>query len=168
MRGADGVVGWEGEVGVGEYLADYNTKGQGTHTLAAGEASEKTIILRFDEDQESWVSATELPIIFKVHCQPERPDGEDVAAALEGFKVWVECENDEAGHTYQRKDYTVAADDTGARYEIGEVTGDAENGYGCTVTIKPDVYVQRFGEMNGNTAHELTADSPRCFEIELV
>lgn len=168
VRGADGVLTCEVEVAVGEYLADYNTKGQGTHTLAAGEASEKTIILRFDEDQESWVSATELPIIFKVHCQPERPDGEDVAAALEGFKVWVECENDEAGHTYQRKDYTVAADDTGARYEIGEVTGDAENGYGCTVTIKPDVYVQRFGEMNGNTAHELTADSPRSFEIELV
>lgn len=168
VRGADGVLTCEVEVAVGEYLAEYNTKGQGTHILAAGEASEKTITLRFDEERESWVSATELPIIFNVHCQPEKPDGEDVAAALEGFKVWVECENDEAGHTYQRKDYTVAADDTGARYEIGEVTGDAENGYGCTVTIKPDVYVQRFGEMNGNTAHELTADSPRSFEIELV
>lgn len=99
---------------------------------------------------------------------PPKPDGEDVAAALEGFKVWVECENDEAGHTYQRKDYTVVADDTGARYEIGEVTGDAENGYGCTVTIKPDVYVQRFGEMNGNTAHTLTAGSPEGYDIELV
>lgn len=168
VRGADGVLTCEVEVAVEAYLADYNTKGQGTHTLAAGEASEKTITLRFDEDQESWVSATGLPIIFNVHCQPEKPDGEDVAAALEGFKVWVECENDEAGHTYQRKDYTVNADDTGERYDIGEVTGDADNGYGCTVTIRPDVYVQRFGEMNGNTAHTLTADSPQSFEIELV
>ena len=73
---------------------------------------------------------------------PEKPDGDALKDILSGEFVKVDCINDELPEAHDDKTYGLL--DGG--YEIGEVTGSEDVGYTCTVTLKPEVYLNRYNQ----------------------
>ena len=81
---------------------------------------------------------------------PDKPTapGEDSLSGLIG-NITVNCTNGKAAHEPKTKGYALIP----GSYTPGEVEGDAENGYTCTVTINSQKYVYAFdGETNA--AHD--------------
>ena len=82
--------------------------------------------------------------------KPDKPTapGEDSLSGLIG-NITVNCTNGKAAHEPKTKGYALIP----GSYTPGEVEGDAENGYTCTVTINSQKYVYAFdGETNA--AHD--------------
>lgn len=81
---------------------------------------------------------------------PDKPTapGEDSLSGLIG-NITVNCTNDKAAHELKTKGYALIS----GSYTTGEVEGDAENGYTCTVTINSQKYVEQF-DTNTRTVHD--------------
>lgn len=81
---------------------------------------------------------------------PDKPTapGEGDLSGLIG-NITVNCTNEAAAHELKTKGYALIS----GSYTTGEVEGDAENGYTCTVTINSQKYVEQFDTDTG-AAHD--------------
>ena len=81
---------------------------------------------------------------------PDKPTapGEGDLSGLIG-QITVNCTNEAAAHELKTKGYALIS----GSYTTGEVEGDAENGYTCTVTINSQKYVEQF-DTNTRTVHD--------------
>lgn len=92
--------------------------------------------------------------------QPEAPDETTVEELLNEGAVKVDCINTEVSHAdgiYGLMD----------GYTIGEVYGDAENGYKVDITIAPDPYVDQYNTDRG-VSHTLSPDTQGEETITLI
>ena len=79
--------------------------------------------------------------------KPTAPGEGDLSGLIDN--ITVNCTNEAATHVPNSKSYALIA----GSYNTGEVEGDAENGYTCTVTINSQKYVEQFDTDTG-AAHD--------------
>lgn len=129
-----------------EYINDY-VSANGEHTRSNDDV--KVIDLQWVVvDGKSQWKAVE-PVTYEVQCEtdpgttiPEQPDKPTVEKLLINNAVTIDCINDEVTHddkTYELLD----------GYTIGEVTGNATQGYIVDITVTPDAYVTQYNEDTG-------------------
>ncbi len=135
-------------VNPGEYVKAYNTDiNNVTHTLApAGQTG--TIKLSWNGRDKKWELANpgDVPVEFTVKCEnqtpekptPPEPENTPAIPGLTEKVVKVECVTDGSGHGV--KTYELIA----GSYDVGDVEGDATNGYTCDITVNPDKYVEAY------------------------
>ena len=123
------------------------------HDLIIGEATEKTVELKWDG--EKWVAKTELPITFHVECPPEKPTYDDLKEL--GIDAKVHCATTTA-HT----DATYAL--IGGTYEISD---PARKGtvYTCTLTVKAKDYVAKYNAEENVGPHTLDDRDSKTIEL---
>ena len=143
------------EVLPGGYVDSYNALYYSGHTLVGPE--NYTITLNWDTANNKWsYTENKLPITFTVKCdtvEPTKPDkpGEGVILDLIN-KINVQCiANTDPKHP--EKGY----DPIEGSYDVGEVSGDKENGYTCEITVKPEKYVEKYNADVTGTNHTLAA-----------
>ena len=147
------------------YVDQYNTDRGVSHTLSPDTQGEETITL-IHVDGAWAVGEGETPVVYEVICetpqpqQPEAPDETTVEELLNEGAVKVDCINTEVSHAdgiYGLMD----------GYTIGEVYGDAENGYKVDITIAPDPYVDQYNTDRG-VSHTLSPDTQGEETITLI
>ena len=122
------------------------------HELADGESESKTITATWDGVKWNFDATS---VTFDVKCTtqegPPAPTAEQVASLL---KVKVSCANLSAAH---QKDVPafVYQPLLPSSFVIGEVTGSAESGYACRITVRAAQYVQDFNTRS-NAMHAPT------------
>ena len=99
--------------------------------------------------QTNWY---EESVTFHVKCETQEPPTDNppakpdprpsVTPTIDGLTgvevVEVKCITKNSGHA--EKSYQLIADS----YEVGDVKGDATNGYTCDITVNPDKYVEAY------------------------
>lgn len=126
------------------YIAAYNEDGS-EHMLADPDQDK---VITFSHDGTKWVAKDgESPLVLEVMCDdvPDAPTDEQIKDLIGDVKV--DCVNNEAFHvtgTYALKD----------GYQLGEVTGDVENGFTVTVSVPADAYVDQY-DAETNVEHAL-------------
>ena len=140
-----------------EYVTTYNVMHYPGHTLDP-DGQKDTLTLKWNATAKQWenTESTKLPITFTVKCdtvEPTVPDkpGEGVILDLIN-KINVQCiANTDPKHP--EKDY----DPIAGSYTVGEVEGNPQSGYTCTVTIVPDKYVEKYNADVTGANHTLAA-----------
>ena len=117
---------------LGEYISEY-----GNHELVS--TGTITITLQYDAEKETWYVDT--PVTINVKCDsgttdPEEPEeptltADDVIATLGTNAIAVKCVDDKHIPQYRSLEDTIIS--------LGEVTGSAETGYQCEVTVTLDI-----------------------------
>ena len=139
------------------YVTAYNVMHYLGHTLDP-DGQKDTLTLKWNSTANQWenTESTKLPITFTVKCdtvEPTKPDkpGEGVILDLIN-KINVQCiANTDPKHP--EKGY----DPIEGSYDVGEVSGDKENGYTCEITVKPEKYVEKYNADVTGTNHTLAA-----------
>ena len=140
-----------------EYVTTYNVMHYPGHTLDP-DGQKDTLTLKWNATAKQWenTKSNKLPITFTVKCdtvEPTKPDkpGESVILDLIN-KINVQCiANTDPKHP--EKDY----DPIAGSYTVGEVEGNPQSGYTCTVTIVPDKYVEKYNADVTGANHTLAA-----------
>ena len=140
-----------------EYVTTYNVMHYPGHTLDP-DGQKDTLTLKWNATDKQWenTESAKLPITFTVKCdtvEPTKPDkpGESVILDLIN-KINVQCiANTDPKHP--EKDY----DPIAGSYTVGEVEGNPQSGYTCTVTIVPDKYVEKYNADVTGANHTLAA-----------
>ena len=140
-----------------EYVTTYNVMHYPGHTLDP-DGQKDTLTLKWNATAKQWenTESAKLPITFTVKCdtvEPTKPDkpGEGVILDLIN-KINVQCiANTDPKHP--EKDY----DPIAGSYTVGEVEGNPQSGYTCTVTIVPDKYVEKYNADVTGANHTLAA-----------
>ncbi len=140
---------------VNKYISDTGTN----HELVDPQKSSKTITLRWNTETKAW-AADSNSVTFDVECTtqegPAAPTAEQVASLL---KVKVSCANSSAAHpafVYQPL--------LPGSFDIGEVTGSAESGYACRITVRAARYVQDFNTWS-NAMHAPTDGTEKAVTL---
>ena len=142
-----------------EYVTTYNVMHYPGHTHTLDPDGQKdTLTLKWNATDKQWenTESAKLPITFTVKCdtvEPTKPDkpGESVILDLIN-KINVQCiANTDPKHP--EKDY----DPIAGSYTVGEVEGNPQSGYTCTVTIVPDKYVEKYNADVTGANHTLAA-----------
>ncbi|MEF2602162.1 MAG: Cna B-type domain-containing protein [Christensenellales bacterium] len=142
-----------------EYVTTYNVMHYPGHTHTLDPDGQKdTLRLKWNATAKQWenTESAKLPITFTVKCdtvEPTKPDkpGESVILDLIN-KINVQCiANTDPKHP--EKDY----DPIAGSYTVGEVEGNPQSGYTCTVTIVPDKYVEKYNADVTGANHTLAA-----------
>lgn len=124
-----------------EYVKQYSTDTTVAHELKDGEPDSQTIILTYNTESKKWEDARNaLPITFEVkhdEVTPPEPTAptEDELAQDPAFGVELKCVTNSKEH---------GPFDTKAvkgTFTIGEVAGNAQDGYTCEVIIRTAPYV---------------------------
>ena len=118
------------------------------HELADGESESKTITATWDGVKWNFDATS---VTFNVKCTtqegPAAPTAEQVASLL---KVKVSCANSSAAHQKDVPAFVYQPLLTGS-FDIGGVTGSAESGYACRITVRAARYVQDFNTRSNAT-----------------
>ena len=93
-----------------------------------------------DGSPDSAIIKDDSTVFTLYYDRTEKPADSVVENLLANGAVTVDCVNDTAGHA--DKTYGLL---TGS-YNIGDVTGDAEHGYNCTITVSADPYVSAYSK----------------------
>ena len=142
-----------------EYVTTYNVMHYPGHTHTLDPDGQKdTLTLKWNATAKQWenTDSAKLPITFTVKCEtvePTKPDkpGEGVILDLIN-KIKVQCiANTDPKHP--EKGY----DPIAGSYTVGEVEGNPQSGYTCTVTIVPDKYVEKYNADVTGANHTLAA-----------
>ena len=131
---------------VNKYISDTGTN----HELVDPQKSSKTITLRWNTETKEW-AADPNSVTFDVKCTtqegPAAPTAEQVASLL---KVKVSCANSSAAHQENMPAFVYQPLLPGS-FVIGGVTGSAESGYACRITVRAARYVQDFNTRSNAT-----------------
>ena len=118
------------------------------HELADGESESKTITATWDGVKWNFDATS---VTFNVKCTtqegPAAPTAEQVASLL---KVKVSCANSSAAHQENMPAF-VYQPLLPRSFGIGGVTGSAESGYACQITVRAALYVQDFNTRSNAT-----------------
>ena len=118
------------------------------HELADGESESKTITATWDGVKWNFDATS---VTFNVKCTtqegPAAPTAEQVASLL---KVKVSCANSSAAHQENMPAFVYQPLLPGS-FVIGGVTGSAESGYACRITVRAARYVQDFNTRSNAT-----------------
>ena len=118
------------------------------HELADGESESKTITATWDGVKWNFDATS---VTFNVKCTtqegPAAPTAEQVASLL---KVKVSCANLSAAHQENMPAFVYQPLLPGS-FVIGGVTGSAESGYACRITVRAAQYVQDFNTRSNAT-----------------
>ena len=131
------------------------------HELADGESESKTITATWDGVKWNFDATS---VTFDVKCTtqeaPPAPTAEQVASLL---KVKVSCANLSAAH---QKDVPafVYQPLLPSSFVVGEVTGSAESGYACRITVRAALYVQDFNTRS-NATHTPTDGTEKAVTL---
>lgn len=123
-----------------EYVKQYSTDTGVSHNLKTGAASSQTIILTYNAAGGKWKATGTAPYVtFKVEHEvtPPAPTAptEDELAQDPAFGVELKCVTNSKEHG--PFDTKVVK----GTFTIGEVAGNAQDGYTCEVIIRTDPYV---------------------------
>ena len=138
-----------------EYVAQFNTDvgvAQGTHASDAKTPDKTTINLKWVDGEWKVVDA---PAKYYVLCETETAPGAPKATEL-GNIVKVTCTTKTAHGT---EAYPLTAGD----FSIGNVTGNAKDGYTCTITAKAAKYVASYVGAKG--AHTYTGSESKSVTL---
>ena len=91
---------------------------------------------------------------------PSAPTENDLGILLAGNAVKIDCVNTEVSH--EDKTYGLIS----GTYSIGNVIGDATNGYTCTVTVNSAKYIEQYNT-DIKVAHSLAAGETATKNITL-
>ena len=139
-----------------KYVEAYNTDISVEHKLDP-ESQTGTITLNWNAATKQWeYTENKLPVTFTVKCgtvEPTVPDKPREGVILDLInKINVQCiANTDPKHP--EKGY----DPIEGSYDVGEVSGDKENGYTCEITVKPEKYVEKYNADVTGTNHTLAA-----------
>ena len=131
------------------------------HELADGESESKTITATWNGVKWNFDATS---VTFDVKCTtqevPPAPTAEQVASLL---KVKVSCANLSAAH---QKDVPafVYQPLLPSSFVIGKVTGSAESGYACRITVRAARYVQDFNTRS-NAMHAPTDGTEKAVTL---
>ena len=144
---------------VNEYISDTGTN----HELVDPQKSSKTITLRWNTETKAW-AADSNSVTFDVKCTtqegPAAPTAEQVASLL---KVKVSCANLSAAHQENVPAFVYQPLLRGS-FDIGEVTGNAQSGYACRITVRAAQYVQDFNTRS-NATHTPTDGTEKAVTL---
>ena len=144
---------------VNKYISDTGTN----HELVDPQKSSKTITLRWNTETKAW-AADSNSVTFDVKCTtqevPPAPNAEQVASLL---KVKVNCANSSAAHQKDVPAFVYQPLLAGS-FDIGEVTGSAESGYACRITVRAARYVQDFNTRS-NATHAPTDGTEKAVTL---
>ena len=123
-----------------EYVKQYSTDIGVSHNLKTGAASSQTIILTYNATDGKWKATGTAPYVTFVvehEVTPPAPTAptEDELAQDSAFGVKLKCVTNSKEH---------GPFDTKAvkgTFTVGEVAGNAQDGYTCEVIIRTDPYV---------------------------
>ena len=150
------------------FIDAYNGDPQGNkgpHWAADGEAQQE-VLLVYDETT-GWAFAEKPPVVIEVTCkdlggeEPGAPTDTDLEGehGLLADAIKVDCDNTDTTHTKDPASYDLKPNTAGNNsYSIGDVTETAD-GYTCTITIYPALYVANFKTDNSNVDHTLNPDT---------
>ena len=91
---------------------------------------------------------------------PAKPTEEQVMDLFTEGVVTVDCTNTLVSHA--NKTYTLLEDS----FCIGEVEGDSESGYTCTITVSPEKYVEKYS-VDMSASHTLSPENQSGKKITL-
>ncbi len=140
-----------------EYVSAYNKTYSG-HTLDGSPTG--TIKLKWNENK--WKVDSGVPVVFNVKCEtqepptdnpPAKPEPENPSKPVVGLTgkevVNVKCTTNTV---HPEKGYNLIE----GSYDVGEVSGNKENGYTCDITVKPEKYVEAYNsDPDINVEHKL-------------
>ena len=131
------------------------------HELADGESESKTITATWNGVKWNFDATS---VTFDVKCTtqegPAAPTAEQVASLL---KVKVSCANSSAAHQENMPAFVYQPLLPGS-FVIGEVTGSAESGYACRITVRAALYVQDFNTRS-NAMHAPTDGTEKAVTL---
>ena len=131
---------------VNKYISDTGTN----HELVDPQESSKTFTLRWNTETKEW-AADSNSVTFDVKCTtqegPAAPTAEQVDSQL---NVKVSCANLSAAHQKNMSAFVYETLLPGS-FDIGEVTGNAQSGYSCRITVRAAQYVQDFNTLSNAT-----------------
>ena len=131
------------------------------HELADGERESKTITATWDGVKWNFDATS---VTFDVKCTtqevPPAPTAEQVASLL---KVKVSCANLSAAHQENMPAFVYQPLLPGS-FVIGEVTGSAQSGYACRITVRAALYVQDFNTRS-NAMHAPTDGTEKAVTL---
>ena len=134
------------------------------HELADGESESKTITATWDGVKWNFDATS---VTFNVKCTtqegPAAPTAEQVASLL---KVKVSCANSSAAHQENMPAF-VYQPLLPRSFGIGGVTGSAESGYACQITVRAALYVQDFNTRS-NATHTPTDGTEKAVTLYYV
>ena len=144
---------------VNKYISDTGTN----HELVDPQKSSKTITLRWNTETKEW-AADPNSVTFDVKCTtqegPPAPTAEQVDSQL---NVKVSCANLSAAHQKNMSAFVYETLLPGS-FGIGEVTGNAESGYSCRITVRAAQYVQDFNTRS-NATHTPTDGTEKAVTL---
>ena len=120
------------------YVTKYNAAfAYAGHALSpAGQTG--SVTLRYDGGSWTVSDDASAPVVFEVDCAadpPAKPGEKDVGLGY----VWVECRDDPDNHSRG-----ISLNDVKDGYTIGEVRGNAADGYTCGITVDVEPYFDCF------------------------
>ena len=131
------------------------------HKLADGESESKTITATWNGVKWNFDATS---VTFDVKCTtqegPDAPTAEQVASLL---KVKVSCANLSAAHQENMPAFVYQPLLPGS-FGIGEVTGNAQSGYACRITVRAARYVQDFNTRS-NAMHAPTDGTEKAVTL---
>ena len=149
----------------GQKFVDKYSETRGTHSL--DDARYKFVYLKAEETDEGsyvWTVNTEKSdqLTFKAACADEitPPTAKQVDSQLD---VKVSCTNGSAAHMKDISAFLYEELLPGS-FSIGEVTGDAQSGYKCVITVRAAQYVQDFAAQ-AKVSHTLTGNDEKTVTL---
>ena len=131
------------------------------HELADGESESKTITATWNGVKWDFNATS---VTFDVKCTtqevPAAPTAEQVASLL---KVKVSCANLSAAHQENVPAFVYQPLLPGS-FDIGQVTGNAQSGYNCRITVRAAQYVQDFNTRS-NAMHTPTDGTEKAVTL---
>ena len=145
-----------------KYIEEYNKTNAG-HKAVATDPSSRTITLKYTGS--AWtVKSGSAPVVFYVECEtsapaPKQPVATDLPQILwsEAVKIHCSVKTSHADATYGLLE---------GSYQIGEVTGNATEGYECTVTVNSAKYIEEYNKTNAGHKAVATDPSSRTITLE--
>ena len=137
-----------------KYVNQFDTDTGAAHTPKDGEA---TVVLEYKD--EAWTVKSGKPVSFNVACVTEIVPPEKPVPADLGSFIKVVCTTKKDVHG------TAIYPLHEGRYAIGEVEGNAKDGYTCTITIEAAGYVTAYS--NAKSEHTLVRESDATKTVTL-
>lgn len=137
-----------------KYVNQFDTDTGSAHTPKDGEA---TVVLEYKD--KAWAVKSGKPVSFNVACVTEIVPPEKPVPADLGSFIKVVCTTKKDVHG------TAIYPLHEGRYAIGEVEGNAKDGYTCTITIEAAGYVTAYS--NAKSEHTLVRESDATKTVTL-
>lgn len=137
-----------------KYVNQFDTDTGAAHTPKDGEA---TVVLEYKD--EAWTVKSGKPVSVNVACVTEIVPPEKPVPADLGSFIKVICTTKKDVHG------TAIYPLHEGRYAIGEVEGNAKDGYTCTITIEAAGYVTAYS--NAKSEHTLVRESDATKTVTL-